>query len=380
MNKINNGKIDRTGETSMSNDGQKMTIVVYRSAVDIDIMFEDGTIVEHRTYHFFKKGKIKNPNYSKWVGIRIGEKTVNVQGAEMKICSYTDTDHLEVEFADGYKTNGTYSLFKEGKIYNPNLMSVNSGNGNINKNYQARLKRIGESIIAKNGQRMTIIAYRTKNDIDIEFEDGTIVEHKRYGSFKKGQVFNPNCPVDLSLKAKKAAEPKLEKLRSEREGMRSIASNGMEMELIKYVTADECIVRFLEDGYECTTNFLSFTEGIVFNPNFGSAKKKKYMSERNGLVIKQQSGLDVKILNYKNALEVDVEIEDGTKMTTRWEIIKNKALNHPMMKNYQGSDNFYGYKIKKVKDVDYFYKVMKGSEFIGVMTLHELLTEVINCE
>ena len=44
-----------------------MTIIGYRNGNDIDIQFEDGTIVKNRIYRRFKEGKIKNPNYIKKV-------------------------------------------------------------------------------------------------------------------------------------------------------------------------------------------------------------------------------------------------------------------------------------------------------------------------
>ena len=58
---------NRIGETNITNNSQKMTIIGYRNGNDIDIQFEDGTIVKNRTYRRFKEGKIKNPNYIKKV-------------------------------------------------------------------------------------------------------------------------------------------------------------------------------------------------------------------------------------------------------------------------------------------------------------------------
>lgn len=55
--------------------------------------------------------------------------------------------------------------------------------------------RVGETNIANNGQVMTIIEYRNCNDIDIEFEDGTVVKNKNYGNFKLGNIKNPNCVI-----------------------------------------------------------------------------------------------------------------------------------------------------------------------------------------
>ena len=56
------GKKDgRLGEIGHNNNGEEMKIVRYGNSMDIDIQFEDGTIVEHRTYFEFKKGSLKNP-------------------------------------------------------------------------------------------------------------------------------------------------------------------------------------------------------------------------------------------------------------------------------------------------------------------------------
>ena len=49
-------KKDHTGETTIANNGMKMTIIAYRKTSDIDIQFEDGTIKKHITYSSFKKG------------------------------------------------------------------------------------------------------------------------------------------------------------------------------------------------------------------------------------------------------------------------------------------------------------------------------------
>ena len=52
----------------------------------------------------------------------------------------------------------------------------------------AKINRVGETAVASNGMLMTIIAYRNTNDIDIQFEDGTILYHKQYNKFSRGQI------------------------------------------------------------------------------------------------------------------------------------------------------------------------------------------------
>jgi hypothetical protein len=48
-------KIDRTGEENINKQGLKMQIIRYKNVHDIDIQFEDGIIVRHTYYQYFKK-------------------------------------------------------------------------------------------------------------------------------------------------------------------------------------------------------------------------------------------------------------------------------------------------------------------------------------
>ena len=115
---------NKNGETRMANNGQKMTIVEYRGSEDIDVQFEDGTLV----------------------------------------------------------TGKAYSSFVRGCIRNPSIISPRSGT----------LYRLGETVVANNGQKMSIVAYRNAKDIDVQFEDGTIVKHEIYSHFRVGKIKNPH--------------------------------------------------------------------------------------------------------------------------------------------------------------------------------------------
>ena len=61
----------------------------------------------------------------------------------------------------------------------------------MGRNKDGRLNEIGYN---NKGERMTIVRYGGRNDIDVQFDDGTIVEHKAYCSFKKGSIKNPMTP------------------------------------------------------------------------------------------------------------------------------------------------------------------------------------------
>ena len=52
---------NRVGEIGYNNQGEKIIIIRYGGAKDIDVQFEDGIIVYNRSYSNFIKGKIKHP-------------------------------------------------------------------------------------------------------------------------------------------------------------------------------------------------------------------------------------------------------------------------------------------------------------------------------
>ena len=60
------------------------------------------------------------------------------------------------------------------------------------------MKRMGETNIASNGMKITIIRYARNDDIDIQFEDGTIVKHKSYRHFKSGSIAYPIKTIDTN--------------------------------------------------------------------------------------------------------------------------------------------------------------------------------------
>lgn len=113
---------DRIGKTNIAHNGMTMTIIAYKNANDIDVQFEDGTIIKHKTYQRFKSGGIAN---------------------------YT--------------------------------------------------QRTQETNIAKNGMKMTLIKYRNSQDIDVQFEDGTIVKHKAYKNFKNAEIKNPKKHIHVGI-------------------------------------------------------------------------------------------------------------------------------------------------------------------------------------
>ena len=90
-------KIDRTGEIGYNN-GERMTIIRYGNWDDIDVQFDDGTVVEHNQYSNFKAGKIKNPYFPSVFGIGfigVGKFKTNNKNGKATKCYNTWVHMLE---------------------------------------------------------------------------------------------------------------------------------------------------------------------------------------------------------------------------------------------------------------------------------------------
>ncbi|MBO5632873.1 MAG: hypothetical protein J5965_27775 [Aeriscardovia sp.] len=202
-------RIDHTGETNTSTNGMKMTIIRYGSSNDIDVLFEDGSMVTHKQYAHFRTGKITTK--SLYSSNRIGETRLMNCGHTATIIEYITSHDITVKFDDGIiVTKKYYRDFVWGQIKHPEVpmeapikrnrptheqLSEWSKKGHEIQLKKSQEKHQGEEGYNKNGQKMKIVAYRKWSDIDVLFEDGTLVKGQRYEKFKNGTIVNPNNKI-----------------------------------------------------------------------------------------------------------------------------------------------------------------------------------------
>lgn len=229
---------DRIGKTIKATNGQMMTIIEYRSCADIDVRFEDGTVVQHKRYRCFLTGYISNPNFNRYASEYIGQTLRNNDGQLMTVIAYRNAADIDVRFEDGtIVQHRQYSCFKDGEIHNPNFYSG----------------RIGEQHHASNGQMMTIIAYHNSRDVDVQFDDGTIILHKSYGAIRRGLVHNPNYTHNISQ-------------RTCRIGLSKLANNGLRMTISNYRKYRSIDILY-ETGLELKKRrYFDFERGHVKHP------------------------------------------------------------------------------------------------------------------
>lgn len=246
--------------------------------------------------------------------------------------------------------------------------------------------RIGETRIMANGQKATIIAYRKADDIDIQFEDGTINEHKRYGAFLKGKIGNPNyhfinkhlgtsklmdcgyvatiikcnntndivvqfndenktikhCKVSNFTSGIVSNVSKAQRMKQYNDvihnesikkykGMEFMNKNGQKMKIVEYINNDDVTVQF-EDGTIVYHKFIgNVKRGEVQNPNFtlkdkvGFQQKEKYLNK----TFENTYGEKFTVIEYNSYHNIVVEFENGYKKTTRAKCINTKKVYHP---------------------------------------------------
>lgn len=183
---------DIIGKKVMQHCGMNATCIAYRGNKDIDIKFEDGTVVYHKTKIHFINGGIANPNiniaaingkkYSMAKRDEILNKSIIMKNGQFATCiNYNNARDIDIKFEDGTVVyHKTKDCFIQGSISNPNFNPASC---------------IGVTVMQKCGMKATCILYRNNKDIDIKFEDGIIIKHLTKTSFLEGSIQNPNLTL-----------------------------------------------------------------------------------------------------------------------------------------------------------------------------------------
>lgn len=308
---------NRVLETNIANNGQVMTIIEYRKNDDIDIQFEDGTIVKNRSYDNFKKGEIKFPNIKN----RIGETNIASNEQTMTIIDYRNNQDIDIQFEDGtIVKNKTYNSFKLENIKNPNCVISGISYNELFcleqlKQFEFLKAEIGELNFPKLSKK-ELDLYNPKLKIGIEYDGGAYNKNKKYHTIEKDIEKDLLCE-QAGITLYRIREPQLPKYNSSS---------------IKY---------YLEDNRQGSQNLIDTISLIVkdinsrFNTNFKynykvekfelRKKQNKISQKRIGRRIeeinKATNGQIMTIIKYRNTSDIDIQFEDGT-------IVKHKSYSN----------------------------------------------------
>lgn len=300
-------KIDRVGETRVMNCGMKATIIRYGGYNDIDVRFEDGAVAEHKTYGAFKKSGIANSNIKASAKNRLGETWMMNCGMEATIIRYGKYSDIDIRFEDGkVVVHKKYDQFKKGEIANPNMKA-------------SAENRLGETRMMNCGMKATIIRYGGATDIDVRFEDGAVAKNKAYGEFKKGGIANQNF------------NPRL--------GETQMMNCGMKATIIRYNGVRDIDVRFEDGTIVGSKTYNAFKKGSIANQNIKTSAENCLGETRM-----MNCGMETTIIRYNTSKDIDVRFGDGTVVKYRtYNQFKKGEIAHQSLSLNNGSKDFHGF-------------------------------------
>ena len=269
---------NRVGKKRVMNNGKTATIIAYRNAKDIDIQFENGSISKHRRYDEFKRGRVLSARQS-----CIGEERMMHCGLKAKIIAYRQANDIDVEFENGtIVEHRLYSSFRKETIKCPNHIVCLAEHKNA---------RIGEEHVMHCGMKATVIAYRRAMDIDVQFEDGTVVKNRTYNDFSVRRIKHPSLPIKYK----------------ERFGETKVMKCGMKATVMAYRNPTDIDVQFENGAIREHCAYSNFTQGTIRE----SMRETNKADERIGEKKIMKNGLEATIIAYKNCTNIDVQFPSG---------------------------------------------------------------------
>ena len=236
-----------TGETVFSKTyNMKMTLIAWRGCNDIDIQFEDGTIVKNQYYHSFARGNIKYPDFLKKQ--RLGmTRTMNC-GMKATVIEYINSRDMTVRFEDGYvKKHVFFKDFEKGATTNPNLICSK--------------QRLGVKKTQAKGYVATVVKYEDSQNVFVQFEDGT-TKKTCWDTFNKGKVAHPDISYNKDLK-------------DDVMGKTFFTNCGLIATVIGYENCRNILIQF-EDGAISKASFNRLERAYAHHPQLDLKRQFKY--------------------------------------------------------------------------------------------------------
>ena len=275
----------RIGQRQQMRNGATATIIAYRRYKDIDIMFDDGEIREHVSCGEFDKGNLRPKSLSAEAR-RVGEKALMNCGKGAEIMEFRDYNDIDVLLDDGTMLcNVTTKQFSAGTL----RPSGEDWRGRISQ--EKAKEYVGKKKEMRCGMEATIIAYRNSEDIDIQFDDGSIRSGVSMRTYKKGSV----APVHHHRYAEI------------RVGETNMMSCGLEAVITAYRNAQDMDIRFSDGTVKESCDYYRFKKGEL-----SPARQDRTLRDRKGEKAVMRCGLEAEVVEYRRSNDVDVMLSDGT--------------------------------------------------------------------
>ena len=336
------------GNSYVNNKGESFVISDYTDHRHLVIRFSDG-FEKNTNMHSVKEGTVcRHPSAYYTLMEKTGEEMEQECGVVARILEARDLEKgggITVEFLDDHsKKDCSYRRFREGKVSHPNQ-----------KDNKYLGSRKGEKRRMKCGLDAQIIEYRNANDMDVLLSDNTLLKEVAYKSFAHGVL-----------------KPATRKQPRKKIGDVIRQASGLDAELLSK-DKDRCTIR-LSNGNIINSSYASWRKGRLLATEQYTARKDP--DELIGVTVRQNCGLDAKVIAARRTINIDICFEDGTKVChVMWSTLQNGQVCHPSFKGKQKNIEFHGFLLKeKVYEdgTEIYYSVSKdGKE--DILSLHEII-------
>ena len=162
-----------TGYEFTNKQGLKAKVIAYRGRKDIDVQFEDGSIVTGTTGSYIKKGLPLHPTYGK---ICVGDRFPTSEGDTVEVMEYVSTHKIRIKWlSDGAEAWKDSKTLKAGVLKHPTKGKFFVGD-------KVKTNRCGV---------VEVVEVNSATNIVVMFEDGVTKKCTAH-SLKQGQVLHPN--------------------------------------------------------------------------------------------------------------------------------------------------------------------------------------------
>lgn len=257
------------------NNGLMARCIAFRSVDDMDIEFENGIIVRHRSKRNFLEGAIRCIEYRCDEILGLEKEMKN--GKVAKCIAYFDSQNIDVQFEDGTIVRTSKYNFDHEIVAYPRDYS----------------DRVGKRVFMNCKEWAECIAYRKYDDLDIRFDSGVERYGVRWQAFLAGNV--SKVAHGLSLV-----------------GIEVYMHCGMSAICIADRGCEDIDICFDDDTVVSGTTRYLFLHGQVANPNVSRSDYPYNSCTRLVGETKQMNcGYICTVVRDASSTDIDVEFEDG---------------------------------------------------------------------
>ena len=327
---------ERIGQTKTMNNGLKATIIQYRSAHDIDVQFEDGTIVKNKVYSRFKAGFVGHPTMKFRNSMSIQEFAISYYLSQLGFIKIKAGDWKSRGFQnyelDFYHPAKNIAIEYDGAIHN----RVSSQNNEVIKNQL--------------GNELGILLYRIRDPyLKIKDLDGSINYNLQKSNFINGRILDCKQELeeiltkhqiafhanmidfyrDVDIITKQYESQCADKHAKERVGEVGFSTTAQQnMRITAYHDSHNIDIQFEDGAIRSGVYYTHFCSGQVAHP---SQMNEAYPSVRIGETRTMLNGMDARICAYRTNKDIDIEfIDDGcVRRHINYNVFKKGKIAHP---------------------------------------------------